>query len=46
MSKNWPNNPKVKRNTPSNLVKFIEMDGNLKLWQFEGDFEKDEVSKL
>jgi hypothetical protein len=31
VSKNWPNNPKVKRNTPSNLVKFIEMDGNLKL---------------
>jgi hypothetical protein len=48
VSRNWPNNPKVKCNTPSNLIKFIEMDGNLKneLRQFEGDFEKDEVSKL
>jgi hypothetical protein len=30
VNKNWPNNPKVKCKAPSNLVKFIEMDGNLK----------------
>ncbi len=34
--------------SPFNLVKFIEMDGNLKkqFEQFEGDFERDEVSEL
>ncbi len=48
MRKNWPNDLKVGCKSPSNLVEFIEVDQDLeeKLEQFEGDFERDEVSEL
>jgi hypothetical protein len=46
--KNWPNDLKVGCKSTSNLVEFIEVDQDLeeKLEQFEGDFERDEVSEL
>ncbi len=48
MSKNWPNDLKVGCKSPSNLVEFIEVNWDLEkeLEQFEGDFKRDEVSKL
>jgi hypothetical protein len=48
VSKNWPNNSKVGCKASSNIVKIIEMDGDLdeELEQFEGDFERDEVFEL
>jgi hypothetical protein len=36
-SKNWPNDPRIEYKAPFNLIKFIEMDGELEdnLEQFE-----------
>ncbi len=43
--KNWPNDTKVGCKSPSDSVKFIEMDGQLKekLQEFEGEFEQEEI---
>lgn len=48
LSKNWPNDANVGCKSPSNLVEFIKIEGDLEkeLEQFEGDFEIDENSEL
>ncbi len=44
-SKNWTHDARVGCKSPSDLVKFIEMDEQLEkeLWEFEGEFEWDEI---
>ncbi len=46
--KNWHNDPIIRCKSPSNLLKFLEMDINLeeKLEKFEREFEKDEVVEM
>jgi hypothetical protein len=45
VSKNWPNDAKVGCKSSSDLVKFIEMDEQLKekLQEFEGEFEQEYI---
>jgi hypothetical protein len=41
INKNWPNGPRIGCKSPSSLIKFIEMDGDLEkeLEEFESYFE-------
>ncbi len=45
VSKNWPSDHKVSCKSPFSLIKFIDMDGDLKekLEKFNCSFELDEV---
>jgi hypothetical protein len=45
---NWPNDLRVGYKPPSNLVKFLERDIDLKekLGEFKNDFERDEVVEV
>ncbi len=47
-NKNWPEDPRIGHKSPSSLLKFIDINGDLKeeLKKFEGSFEKDEVVDL
>ncbi len=42
INKNWPNDPRICCKSPSSLVEFMEMDGDLekKLEEFESFFEQ------
>jgi len=48
VDKNWPNDPRIGYKFPSNLMKFLEKDVDLKkeLEKFEGEFERDEVVEV
>jgi hypothetical protein len=41
VNKNWPNEPRIRCKSPSNLVEFIKPNGDLEKEseQFEGDLE-------
>jgi hypothetical protein len=45
VNKNWPIDPRIGCQCPSNLIDFFEKDINIEkeLEEFEGDFERDEV---
>jgi hypothetical protein len=45
VGKNWPNDTRASCKFPSDLVKFIEMDEQLKekLQELEGEFEWDKI---
>jgi hypothetical protein len=45
VNKNWPIDARVGCKSPSDLVKFIEMDEQLEkeLQEFEGEFEQDKI---
>jgi hypothetical protein len=47
INKNWPNDPRIGWKSPSNLVKFLERDVDLKeeFEVFEGEFEKGKLLK-
>ncbi len=47
INKNWPNDPRIGWKSPSNLVKFLERDVDLKeeFEEFEGEFEKCKLLK-
>ncbi len=42
INKNWPNDPRIYCKSPSSLVEFMEMDGDLEkgLEEFESSFER------
>ncbi len=48
VNKNWPNDLRIGCKSPSNLLKFLERDVNLKkeFKKFEGEFEVDEVVEV
>ncbi len=48
ISKNWPSDPRIGCKSPSSLVEFIGIDGDLEeeLEKFESYFERDEVVDL
>jgi hypothetical protein len=48
VNKNWPNDPKIRCKSPSNLLEFLEMDIDLEeeCEEFGREFEKDEVIKV
>jgi len=45
VNKNWPNDPRIGCNSPSNLMEFLEKDVNLEqeLEKLEVEFERDEI---
>jgi hypothetical protein len=46
VGKNWRSVPRIDCKSPSNLVKFIDIDGDLEKEEFESSFEWDEVVDL
>jgi hypothetical protein len=48
VNKNWPKDPRIGHKSPSSLLKFIDIDRDLKekLEKFESSFERDEVVDL